>query len=168
MLSFGHRGAKVLLPRGITGFNVPKGHTEADARSFRADCWQVVALLRGRVEDRPQVLSPQFTSFITQVLVLPDGEVTALLNKVHAWVGFCRPVEPGNCSLEFVDTDAVGNVFAALDRYRVLTRAELEQPVSESMCAELGHAELYQLKYWSKLAGKGKLRAGDVVFNFWD
>jgi hypothetical protein len=113
-------------------------------------------------------LDPRFTSFITQVLVLPDGEVTALLNKIHAWIGFCRPLEPGDCWLEFVDPDSVGSAFAALDRYRVLSRAELEQPVNESMCAELGHAELHQLKYWSKLAGRGKLRVGEVVFNFWD
>jgi hypothetical protein len=158
----------VILPRGITGFNVPKGLAEADPGAFRADCLQVVAPLRGRVEDRPQVWFPDFTSFITQVLVLPDAEITALLNKAHAWVGFCRPLEPGNCELEFVDPGAVVRVFAALDRYRVLSRAELEQPVNESMCAEMSRAELHQLKYWSKLAGRGKLRVGEVVFNFWD
>ena len=164
---FGHRGVDVMFPRGITGFNVPKGHAEADPRNFRTDCWHVVAPLRGHVEDRQQVLDPRFTNFITQVLVLPGGEVTALLNKVHAWVGFCRPLEPGDCRLEFVDIDSVRNSFAALDRYRVFSRAELEQPVDESMCAELGHAELHQLKYWSKLDER-KLRVGEVVFNFWD
>jgi hypothetical protein len=158
----------VILPRGITGFNVPKGRAEADPSAFRADCWRVAAPLRGRVEDRPQVLSPRFVNFIAQVLVLPDGEVTALLNKVHAWVGFCRPLEPGNCSLVFVEPDPLKSAFAALDRYRVLPRSELEQPVNESMCAELGRGELHQLKYWSKLAGRGQLRVGDVVFNFWD
>jgi hypothetical protein len=159
----------LILPRGITGFNVPKGHAEADPRSFRADCWAVVAPLHGRAEDRQQVLDARFTSFITQVLVLPRGdEVTALLNKVHAWVGFCRPLEPGDCGLEFVDSGRVEALFAALGRYRVLSRAELDQPVSESMCAELGPAELQQLKYWSKLAERGKLRVGEVVFNFWD
>jgi hypothetical protein len=158
----------LILPRGITGFNVPKGHVEADPQTFHADCWLAVTPLRGRVEDRPQVLNPRFTNFITQVLVLSDGVVTALLNKVHAWVGFCRPLEPGDCWLEFVDMDSVGNALAALDRYRVLSRAELEQSVTESMCAELGPAELHQLKYWSKLAERGKLRVGEVVFNFWD
>jgi hypothetical protein len=166
-VAFGEGGAAVILPRGITGFNVPKGHAEADPRRFRADSWQVVAPLRGRVEDRPQVLDPRFTNFIAQVLVLSDGEVTALLNKIHAWVGFCRPLEPGNCWMEFVEPDSVGNALAALDRYRVLARAELEQAVSESMCAELDRAELHQLKYWSKLVGR-KLRVGEVVFNWWD
>jgi len=61
-----------------------------------------------------------------------------------------------------------GGVFAALGRYRVLSRDELEQPVTEAMCAELGRAELHQLKYWRKLTGQAKLRVGEVVFNFWD
>lgn len=158
----------MFLPSGITGFNVPKGHPESDPRSFRADCWQIVAPLRGRAEDRPQVVDSRFTSFISQVLVLPEIEVTVLLNKVHPWVGFCRPLEPGNCRLEFVDPGPVVVSFAALDRYRVLSRAELDQPISEAMCAELGHAEMQQLKYWSKADGRGKLRVGEVVFNFWD
>jgi len=157
----------MILPRGITGFNVPKGHAEADPRSFRADCWHVVAPLRGRVEDRQQVLDLRFTNFLAQLLVLPGGEVTALLNKVHAWVGFCRPLDPGDCWLEFVDAGSVGSAFAELGQYRVLSRAELEQPVDESMCAELGRAELHQLKYWSELDER-KLRVGEVAFNFWD
>jgi hypothetical protein len=158
----------VILPRGITGFNVPKVHAEFDPRAFHADCWQVVAPLQGRVVDRQQVLDARFTSFITQVLVLPDGDVTALLNKVHPWVGFCRPLAPGDCRLEFVDLDPAAASFAALGRYRVLSRAELDQPVQEAMCVELGRAELSQLKYWSKLHGRGKLRVGEVIFNFWD
>jgi hypothetical protein len=158
----------LILPRGITGFNVPKGHAEADRESFRAACWEVVAPRHGRAEDRLQVLDSRFTSFITQVLMLPGGEITALLNNVHPWLGFCRPLEPGDCWLEFVDPGRVGASFAALGQYRVLSRAELDQPVRESMCVELGHAELHQLKYWSEVAGRGRLRVGEVVFNFWD
>jgi hypothetical protein len=158
----------VILPRGITGFNVPKGQAGSDPRGLRADCWQVVGPLQGRVVDRQQVLDARFTSFLTQVLALPDGEVTALLNKVHPWLGFCRPLEPGDCALVFVDPGPAAVAFAALGRYQVLTPAELERPVGEAMCVELGRAEREQLKYWSKLAGRSGLRVGDVVFNFWD
>ena len=114
------------------------------------------------------MLAPRFVNFITQVLVLPGGEVTALLNRHYPWLGFCRPLEPGDCGLEFVDPPRVGASFAALGRYRVLSRTELDQPVTEAMCAELGHAEVQQFKYWSKLTGRGKIRVGQVVFNFWD
>jgi hypothetical protein len=158
----------LILPRGITGFNAPKKCPEADPRSFRADCWQVVAPLSGRAEDRRQVLAPRHVNFLTQVLVLPDGEVTALLNRHYPWLGFCRPLEPGNGSMEFVDPRRVGASFGALGRYFVVPRAQLDQPVTEAMCAELGPAELKQLKYWSELAGRGNIRVGQVVFNFWD
>src|SRR4051812_48411626 len=110
------------LPRGITGFGVPRGHSYADPVTFHADCRQVVALLKGRVEDRKQVLDARSASFLTQVLVLPGEEVTALLNKVHPWLGFCRPLEPGQCSPVFVDLRPVAASFAALGRYRALSR----------------------------------------------
>jgi hypothetical protein len=158
----------LILPRGITGFNTPKDRPEADPRSFRADCWQVVAPLSGRAEDRQQVLAPRHVNFLTQVLVLPGGEVTALLNRHYPWLGFCRPLEPGNGSLEFVHPGRAGASFGALGRYFVLSRAQLDQPVTEAMCAELGPAERQQLKYWSALAGRGNIRVGQVVFNFWD
>jgi hypothetical protein len=114
------------------------------------------------------VLDVRFKSFITQVLVFPGDEITVLLNKFHPWVGFCQLREPGNCWLEFVDRDQVGALFAALGKYRVLSRAELDQPVTKAMCAELRYAELQQLKYWSKGSERGKFRVGEVVFNFWD
>lgn len=158
----------MVFPPGITGFDVPKAHAEADPRTFREDCWQVATSLDGRAENRRQVLDARFTSFLAQVLVLPTIEMTVVLNKVHPWVGFCRPLEPGECLLEFVDPAPLAAAFAALGRYRVLSQAELDQAVSDSMCVELGDAERHQLKYWSKSYGRGSLRVGDVVFNFWD
>jgi hypothetical protein len=138
-----------------------------DPRGFHADCWQIATILGGRVEDRPSALGG-LASFYARVFVLPGGAVTALVNKVHPWVGFCQPMEPGDCSQEFADPGPVVASFTALGRYRVLTRAELEQPVSEPMCTELRHGEMVQLKYWAKLAVCGRLRVGDVVFNIWD
>lgn len=158
----------MILPRGITGFGVPKGHSYAAPRSFHADCRQAVAPLNGRVEDRKQVFDVGSASFLARVLVMPGEEVAALLNKVHPWVGFCRPLEPGRWPPpEFVDPRRVDASFVALDRYRVLSCQELDRPVDEAMCAELRRVELDQLKYWSKLAGR-RLRVGEVVFNIWD
>lgn len=158
----------MILPRGITGSNVPKGHALCDADEFRAHCWQAAIALKGRVEDRRQELDSTFTSFMTQVIVLPEHEVTVLLNKVYPWVGFCRPLEPGDCWLEFVDPIPLTTSFAAIVQYLILSQRELDQPVTKAMCTELGAAELQSLKYWSKLAGHGKLRVGEVIFNFWD
>jgi hypothetical protein len=158
----------MILPRGITGFGVPNGHAYADPQIFRADCWEVVAPMGGRAEDRKQVLDVRSTSFLTQVLVFPGSEVTALLNKIHPWVGFCIPLVPGDCRQEFIDARAVAARFEALGRYRVLSGTELDQPVDEAMCAALRGVELHQLKYWGKLLGRGQLRVGDMVFNVWD
>jgi hypothetical protein len=157
----------MLFARGITGFNVPREAAQADPESFRADCHEVARILQGRVENRPQVLEGSVTSFLTQVLLLPAGPVTALLNKFHPLLAFCEPLEPGDCWLRFVDC-AAAESFATLGRFSVLAAEELNQPVVESMCGELGRAEREQLKYWSKLAGRGKLRVGEVIFNFWD
>lgn len=160
--------SSLILPRGITGFNVPKDCPQADPKQFRADCQQVVATRSGRVEDRQQVLAPRLVNFLTQVLVLPKGDVTVLLNRYHPWLGFCRPLNPGNCTLEFIDPGRVADAFAALGRYRILSSAELDQLVNDAICEELGPAEVHQLKHWSKLEASGNLRVGQVVFNFWD
>jgi hypothetical protein len=159
-----------MLPRGITGFNVPKSHPRADPKGFRADCWSVVAPFSGRVEDRPQVLAPDHVNFLTQVLIFPGAEMTVLLNRHYPWLGFCRPLVPGECSLVFVNPHPrrVAESFAALGRYRVLSREELDQPVTEAMCEALGRGETQQLGYWSKLLRPDLIRVGEVVFNFWD
>jgi hypothetical protein len=120
------------------------------------------------VEDRAQTLPGAPISFITRLLIVPGVEIAALLNSVHPWLGFCRPLTPGELSLDFVDHPSFAAALAATGRYRVLTSQELEHPITEDMCSELRQGELIQLKYWSRLAGRGKLRVGDVVFNFWD
>jgi hypothetical protein len=81
----------LILPRGLTGFDVPNSHAQSDPRRFRADCWGIVAPRHRRVEDRPQALDARLTSFIAEVLALSEGEVATLLNKLHPSVGFCRP-----------------------------------------------------------------------------
>lgn len=158
----------MILPRGVTGFDVPKGHRGPDRRGFLADCWQAAIGLRGRVEDRPQVAEWVCVNFDAWRIVLPGGEVTALLNQFHPWVGFCRPLEPGSSHLDFVEAEAIGAALADWGRYRVLTQAELMSPMTETMVGELGKGERSQLKRWAKVAGRGGLRVGDVVFNFWD
>ena len=157
-----------ILPRGITGFNVPKGHPGSDRRAFLADCWQAAVCRRGRVEDRRQVKESVSANFDAWRIVLPDGEVTALVNHVHPWVGFCGPLGTRSFQPEFVEPGRFGAALADTGRYRVLSQAELEQPVSVLACSESRKGELAQLKYWDKVAGRGRLRVGDVVFNFWD
>ena len=156
----------MVFPHGITGFNVPKGHPPVDPVRFQRDCRQIVRPLAGQVQERPQVPAAEHVNFLTLVLVTPYVEVTALLNRHYPWLGFCRPLEPGTCSLDFVDPGRLADSFAALGRYRILAQAELDQPVTDAICAELGRGELQQLKYWSK--GRGRLRVGEIVFNFWD
>lgn len=158
----------LILPRGVTGFDVPKGQPTPDPEVFLGDCWHVAIASRGRVADWPQVPVWLATNFAACSLVFPDGEVTALLNLVHPWVGFCRPMKPGSGELEFTEPGRVEAALRELGRYRVLTQAELEQPVAVSMCVELGRGELAQFKYWARAAGHVKLRVGDVVFNCWD
>ena len=108
------------LPRGITAFYAPEVVRVPDERTFRGDCWSVAISLGGRVVDRAQVLPGSITSFVAQVLDVPGGPVTALLNRAHPWLGFCTPVEPGDCSFRFLDPAPVAEGFAALGRYLLL------------------------------------------------
>jgi hypothetical protein len=156
------------LPRGITGFNVPAGITQLDERTFVSDCWSAVASCRGRVEDRPQVLTGSPTSFVTRVLIFPGDEATVLINRYYPWVGFCRPFSPGSCSLEFLDHGRLAKTLTATGRYRILEKWELQQTITDDMCGELGRGERSEWKYYSSLYGRGQMRVGDVVFNFWD
>lgn len=158
----------MILPKGITGFDVPKTATTVDSKTLVDDCWSAVARQGGRVENRQQTLPGAITSFISRVLILQRGEVAVLLNSVYPWVGFCRPFTPGDCSLDFVDHRSISPLLAAIGRYRVLTAEELQLPITNEMCVELGRGELEQLKYWSSFTGRGRLRVGDAVFNFWD
>ncbi len=128
----------MILPRGITGFNVPRGLTPPDVGAWVADCWAAVGPVRGRVEDRTQVLDGSPTTFGTRVLVLPRGEVTVLLHNVYPWVGFCRPLTPGLCRMEFLDAGRVAKALSDIGRYCVLEARELEQPLTDEMCVELG------------------------------
>lgn len=158
----------MILPKGITGFDVPSNVTAINTKTFVADCWAAAVRQGGRVEDRPQILPGAQTSFLSTVVIIQSGELAVLLNAIYPWVGFCEPLAPGNCLLKFIDARSVAPALAATGRYRVLSARELQCPVTDDMCRELGRAELQQLKYWSGLAGRGRLRAGDVVFNFWD
>ena len=63
----------MILPRGITGFDVSRGQPTPDSKGFLADCWGVALALRGRIDDRPQVLAGSLTNFVAHVVVLPDG-----------------------------------------------------------------------------------------------
>lgn len=157
----------IILPRGITGFNVPEKQARPDEKTFVSDCWAAVGS-RGRVEDRSLVLAGEPASFLTRVLVLSGYEpyeAAVLLNTVYPWVGFCRPFTPLTPVLEFVDEAKVAEALASTGRYRVLQARELEQPVAEDQIAELGRGERHELKCWR---GFGPIRLGDVVFNFWD
>jgi hypothetical protein len=158
----------MLLPRGVTGFNVPRKHAGTDIDDFRADCLAVAASVGGHAEARQQVLDVRSTSFVTQVILLPDESFTALLNKYFPLLGFCEVMTPGDCSLRFIDPGRAADRFARTGRYRVLNREELVQPVTDDMCEKLGRGEMLNLKYWRSLAGTGPIRLGDVVFNFWD
>ncbi len=158
----------MILPRGITGFNVPKTAATVEVKVFVADCWSAVARQGGRVDDRPQILRGAHASFVSRVLMLQAGELSVLLNAVYPWVGFCEPLTPGDCSINFLDARSVAPAFAATGRYRALSAEEVERPITDDMCQELGRGELQQLKYWSGLAGRRRLRVGDVIFNFWD
>ena len=136
----------MILPKGITGLNIPKTAVKPDPQTFMADCQAVAIAKGGRMEERPQTLPGAPTSFIAALLVLPRIEISVLLNTVHPWIGICRPLTPGHTALEFVDHPRLATALTATGRYHVLTKEELERPVTDDMCHQLRHGELQQVK----------------------
>lgn len=153
------------LPRGITGFDIPPDLPPCDERWFRTDLWNAIRPLHGAVIDRPTSRAVAAANFATYYAELPEQTFCVLRNTIYPWVGFCEPLPLGDMTWRFLDHPSLSAALSHGGRYRVLSRAELQQDVTQPMCAGLGPAELKQLRYWQKQIG---LRVGDVVFNYWD
>ena len=155
----------MILPRGITGFDVPSGHPGTDLRGLTGDCWQFAAPRKGRVGP---VSSPEpATNFVTLTITLPDRQITLLANQIHPWLAFSATPQLACPFIHFDHPRDLIEHLTRIGRYHIPTVQQLETPATESACAGLGPSERRQLAYWTRAYGD-ILRVGGLVFNLWD
>ena len=155
----------MILPRGITGFDVPGGHPATDLRTLTGDCWQFAAPRKGRVG---KFSSPEpVTNFVTVTITLPDRQITLLANHTHPWLAFSATPQLARPFIHFDHPHDLTEHLTQTGRYYIPTVRQLETPATGSACAELGSGERGQLVYWARAYGEN-LRVGDLVFNHWD
>ena len=153
----------MILPPGVTGFDVPAEHSASDLRAFVGDCWQFAAPRKGCVETNDRATRDCANFFVVTVR-LPDQTLTVLLNHVVPWVAFGKTLELSFPIITFDHDRPLAEHLEATGRYRVLTPAELD---AEANLTELGPGERRQLDYWTR-SYRLDLRVGDIVFNRMD
>lgn len=161
--------APLVLPRGVTGFLGRRGEERGtvDLKAFKQACFATARSVRAKVaEVRGAGSDGMARSCHHARLRLDQGPTPAILVLCNAHaplVAFADPAHHVAASPVFVDArnlaERLGQV--AVD-FRMLSVADLEQPVRPNAIAELNDAELQQVRYWRPS------RIGDVVFNHWD
>lgn len=145
----------MLLPKGITGFFTQGQQTppRTDLAAFKKCCFAAARARRARVVSFSDADSAPVRNFHTCQLSTPEREILIMCNAHFPLVALQRDGE-------FVDEPQLAPFFSS--DFRVLGKAELEEPIDSSEMSELDPAEVDQARYWKPR------RIGDVVYNDWD
>ena len=149
------------LPTGVTGINPPVQKVELSG--FKQACYEAARRLNGRVHDVRSAFEQVAANFHEATLSFPDHpeQVRVLCNAHYPIVAFCRPAaRPGDVKPEYIDCPELAAQLRGA--FTVLNAAEAGAAVSSEWTANLGEAELDQMRYWKPQ------RIGDVIFNYWD
>ena len=122
------------LPRGITGF-WKQGETPLpvmDWREFKRHCYEAMRQAGGEVRSfADPSRNVYLRNYTVAVVTMPDSLSLAVICHQHfPWVAFTQVPADGEVVLRFQDCPSLSTLFAKLGNYRILTLAELEQPVS--------------------------------------
>lgn len=158
------------LPPGFTGFHGPHLQTEApfvDLSHFKTGCHAAARALDGRVAAfREAQITP---SFHQAVLEWDHGNrtVVVLCNRHHWLVALSAPL--AGCVITFIDEPVLQSELQRLTGWRVLSKAELETPLTEMMLATLAPGDRYAIETARRKKWFSPARTvGDVIFHFWD
>jgi hypothetical protein len=149
------------LPKGVTGFDAP--NDGVPVKRFTTACHTAARQARGQVQ-QVRAAYEQVTPNVHEALVTlrnASETVRVLCNAHHPIVAFTSPAtREGDVRLRFVDCPELAAVLSS--EFNILTSQEAGAGVSSDVVAQLGEAELEQMRYWSPR------RIGDVIFNYWD
>ena len=146
-------GVRPTLPRGATGFDAAEVDAGALLRMFGSVCHQAVRAVGGTVLGvTPAGVTP---SFHRAEVRHQHRDLAVLRHVALPFVAFTD-------AESFLDHPDLAAAITSVSELRVLTRADLETPLSRVDLSGLGSAEHDQIAYWQPGT------VGDLVFNDWD
>jgi hypothetical protein len=149
------------LPKGVTGFDSPG--EGVPLKRFTSACHAAARQIAGRVEQVLEAYKQVTPNFHEALMTLRDrlAIVRVLCNAHYPIVVFAtRATHEGDMRLEFSDCPELAEALGV--GFSIITRQEACAGVTDELVAELGEAELLQMRYWRPQ------RIGDVIFNYWD
>ena len=163
MPSSGEAEARLVLPRGVTGFRGRRSGPlpETDPRAFAGICRAVAGATVGRAG---AITSPGVTPNFHSCLIAYRQEQVMLLAHRHVPFLATAAPAPAGASVTFIDDPRIHNALAfnLPESFRLLTLRELQVPVELIDCTALDRAELRQISDWKPGT------AGELIFNYWD
>jgi hypothetical protein len=155
----------MILPKGITGFgeNGDQPSLLSDMKPFLTACYDAARRLGGNVVASEIAYSRQTNNFAVVTVTIPGRTFAALLNAHYPIVGFAEPIPAHQQDIRFMDAPAFAEALVASGNFEVLSKDDLESPVTPDTVDGLAEAELTQVRYWKPQ------RLGEIIFTFsWD
>ncbi|MEU8074905.1 hypothetical protein AB0B31_05600 [Catellatospora citrea] len=148
------------LPPGATGFGADSRQSEKDLQALAAVCHHAARRTGGKVTELvPLGATPNFH---TATITYPEDSIAVLRHGLLSWLALAKPARPGQAPRDWLDRTDLADAIGEVSDLRILTRAELSQPLTTADLAGLGAAEIKQIAYWRPTT------TGDLLFNLWD
>jgi hypothetical protein len=151
------------IPRYATGFwHVTDAvrPTLIDIKQFRAACHQAARDAGWQVESVDKSVQAQNFHRAVLTSTQPDRSITVLCNHYVPLLAVAEP-EPQYMRPVFVETPDLANAFS-LTPFRMLSPAELDEPLTDAHIAGLPRVERNEIRSWKPET------VGQTIFNFWD
>lgn len=145
-----------MLPKGITGFSMPKESLECfDPKIFRQLCYSLSRENQGMILSLDTSLIDK--NFYVAQIQTYHSCIYLLRNAYYPYLAFADSVQNGMVS--FINRPK--DFHFAWEGYHLLDTEALNA-ACESVCADLSEAEWMQIKFWKPNT------VGEIIFNFWD
>jgi len=144
------------LPNGITGFrsSIDQELPVMDLVEFKQLCYSFIRQIGGNVKSYNHDTSQQ--NFYTVEYDCLGETMLILLNHHYPLLAFASSLD----RLTFLDVPGISTKFRPY--YTVLTKDNLNSPITPKHLSALSKAELTQISYWNPKT------VGEIIFNHWD
>lgn len=148
------------LPPGATGFGAICHTPQEDLRDLGTICHHAARRTGGTITELiPFSATPNFH---TATITYPNGRVSVLRHGLLPWIALALPARSGQVPHNWLDRIDLANAIREVSDLRIVTRAELLQPLTATDLTDLGPAEIKQIEYWKPTT------VGELLFNLWD